>query len=104
VGSVTDTVGVRVPALGVTRRLLARSGPLAVTSANRHGETPCDDADEVRAVFSDSPELVGVLDGGSGGSTASTVATIDGGAVRILRHGAVLEAELRACLGETPLG
>ena len=32
-GSQDGTVGVRVPALGVARRLLARSGPLAVTSA-----------------------------------------------------------------------
>ena len=41
------------------------------------------------------PQLAGVI---------GLSAMDDGGAVRILRHGAVLEAELRACLGETPLG
>jgi len=100
VGSADDTVGVRVPALGLTRRLLARSGPLAVTSANRHGEPPCTNPQSVRAVFGDAAEPSGVLDGGESEAAPSTVARIDDGELRILRHGAVAEDRLRSCLAE----
>jgi tRNA threonylcarbamoyl adenosine modification protein (Sua5/YciO/YrdC/YwlC family) len=98
VGSTDGTVGVRVPALGVTRRLLARSGPLAVTSANRHGEPPCQSPADARATFFDGPEPFGVLDGGPSSEVPSSVVKITGEDIAILRHGAVPEAELRKAL------
>jgi tRNA threonylcarbamoyl adenosine modification protein (Sua5/YciO/YrdC/YwlC family) len=38
------TVGVRIPAHTIALSLLRRTGPLATTSANRHGEEPAADA------------------------------------------------------------
>lgn len=98
VGSPDGTVGVRVPALGVARRLLARSGPLAVTSANRHGEPPCQSPAEAQATFIDGPEPFGVLDGGPSSEVPSSVVKITEEGIEILRHGAVPEAEIRTAL------
>ena len=98
VGSLDGTVGVRVPALGVARRLLARSGPLAVTSANRHSEPPCQSAEEARALFFEGPEPLGILDCGPSSDAPSTVAAVRGDEIEILRAGAIAEADLRAAL------
>jgi len=98
VGSQDDTIGLRVPALAVTRRLLARSGPLAVTSANLHGEAPCTDAAQVRAAFGSSPEPIGVLDGGPSSTEPSTVVAVRGGEIEILRAGAIRAEEIAAAL------
>ena len=46
------TVGIRRPAHRFVRSLCAAAGPLAVTSANRHGQPPCTSAEEVLAAFS----------------------------------------------------
>ena len=46
-----DSVGIRVPDHPATLALLAASGPLAVTSANRSGEAPAADAAAARAMF-----------------------------------------------------
>jgi tRNA threonylcarbamoyl adenosine modification protein (Sua5/YciO/YrdC/YwlC family) len=94
-----DTVGFRVPDLALARRLLARSGPLAVTSANRHGEEPCTSAADVRACFSRPPQPSGVLDGGAAAGEPSTIVAVRGQGIEILRQGALSEGELRAALG-----
>jgi L-threonylcarbamoyladenylate synthase len=52
------TVGVRVPAHPVALELLRLAGPLATTSANRHGEEPVRDAAEALRVL---PGLDGAL-------------------------------------------
>ena len=98
VGSADGTVGLRVPGLELTRRLLARSGPLAVTSANHHGEPACISAAEVRATFSGPPEPVGVLDGGPSGTEPSTIVALRGSELELLRLGAIPEAALLEAL------
>lgn len=45
------TVGVRIPDHPLARSLLAHTGPLTSTSANRHGEPPCPDAAAARRQF-----------------------------------------------------
>ncbi|MCI4347694.1 MAG: threonylcarbamoyl-AMP synthase [Thermoplasmata archaeon] len=45
------TVGVRIPDHPVARALLAKTGPLTTTSANRHGHPPYRSASEARRVF-----------------------------------------------------
>jgi len=100
VGGHDGTVGIRVPALGVVRRLLARSGPLAVTSANRHGEAPCMTAREVLDVFGTSFEPVGVLEGPSGSGISSTVVRIDDAGISLLREGSLSEVALHDVLTE----
>lgn len=52
------TVGVRVPAHPVALRLLRLCGPLATSSANRHGQPPADDAESALRLL---PGLAGAL-------------------------------------------
>ncbi|MCI4352092.1 MAG: threonylcarbamoyl-AMP synthase [Thermoplasmata archaeon] len=47
----SPTVGVRIPNHPVARALLAKTGPLTTTSANRHGSPPCRSAAEARKLF-----------------------------------------------------
>jgi len=96
VGAV-DSLGFRIPNQAVLLDLLRHSGALAVTSANRHGQPPCETADEVLDVFRDSG-LRGVVDGGRGGGVPSTVVRISP-PWRILRQGAVSIDELTPILG-----
>ena len=93
VGSATNTVGVRVPSHPLAIKLLAKTGPLAVTSANRHGEEPCTSAAAVVDAFGDSGEVCAVLDGGPSSATASTVVAVDDDAMTPIRDG-VISADL----------
>lgn len=71
-GDELTTVAVRVPAHPETQSLLAETGPLAVTSANRSGEPAMSDAQAVAKAFPDVP----LLDGGPGGGEPSTVISL----------------------------
>lgn len=90
-----DTVAVRVPALEQALELLAATGPLAVTSANRSGAPPATTADEARAVLGDEVDVF--IDAGRVGGAPSTVLDLVRGP-RILRQGALSEDELTAYL------
>ncbi|MDP9220258.1 MAG: L-threonylcarbamoyladenylate synthase [Actinomycetota bacterium] len=91
------TVAVRMPLHRTALALLDRTGPLAVTSANRTGEpaaTTCAEAEEQLG------EAVSVyLDGGPcAGSLASTILDVTGEQARVLRVGALELARLRTVL------
>lgn len=88
------TIGLRCPANSLLRGLLRRIGPLAVTSANRHGEPPLHTADEVREHF--GAGVVAVLDGGRCDGRPSTVISLTGPDAKCLREGALSFAELAA--------
>ncbi|AGY58838.1 L-threonylcarbamoyladenylate synthase [Gloeobacter kilaueensis] len=79
-----QTIGLRVPAHAATRALLALSGPLASTSANRSGEPALLEPEAIRATFAHIPLLVGDY---SSSGIASTVVRwqIDGW--QVLRQG-----------------
>lgn len=85
-GGDPTTIGVRCPDHDLLRELLRRSGPLAVTSANLHGEPPCATPAEVRARL--GGDLL-VLDGGRCAGTPSTVVDWTSGKPRLLRPGPV---------------
>jgi L-threonylcarbamoyladenylate synthase len=91
-------VGLRVPDLPATRRLLRAAGvPVAAPSANRSGRPPATTAGEVMRVFEGL--IPCVLDGGPARmKVASTVVEIAGDQVRILRAGALSEERIRAVL------
>ena len=89
VGSPTDSVGLRIPDLGLVRDVLARSGPLAVTSANDHGQPPCTSVAAVLETFGAQSPLAGVLDGGVRDGAVSTVVDLTGPRWRVLREGAI---------------
>jgi L-threonylcarbamoyladenylate synthase len=85
-GGDETTIGLRVPDHPIALALLARTGALAVTSANRHGMPPCQTAAQVRDQL--GAHLL-VLDGGTCAGEPSTVASLLGREVEILRRGAV---------------
>jgi L-threonylcarbamoyladenylate synthase len=90
------TVAVRVPAHEIVLELLARSGPLAVTSANLTGESPATTVAEARATF--APEIRAFLDGGRCDRVPSSVVSVTGD-LSLLRAGSVTLAEVRQALG-----
>ena len=96
-GSEGASVGVRVPADEIVRALLARTGPLAVTSANRSGEATPATCDGVRMVFGDAVAVY-LCAGPSPGGVASTVVDLAGTRVVILRPGPIPEGAIRAAL------
>ncbi|MEX2137308.1 MAG: L-threonylcarbamoyladenylate synthase [Chloroflexota bacterium] len=94
------TQAFRVPAHDVALSLLAATGPMAVTSANRSGEPETLDADDVAIAFADSEEPSAILDGGRvPGGVASSVLDLSGPVARMLREGAVSRAEVEGLIG-----
>jgi tRNA A37 threonylcarbamoyladenosine synthetase subunit TsaC/SUA5/YrdC len=78
--------------------VLARTGPLAVTSANRSGRATPASCDGVAAVFGDAVEVYLCADPVAG--VASTVVDLAHGEPRVLRAGGVGERAVRAALAE----
>ena len=93
--SARRTVGVRRPDHPLVVALCELLGPLAVSSANRHGAPPATTATEVVGAFIglDQPEMI--LDGGTCDGVPSTVVECRGTASRCLREGALPWSVLR---------
>jgi L-threonylcarbamoyladenylate synthase len=81
------TLSVRVPAHRDLLALLERSGPLASTSANRHGEPPATSAAAVRSQFGNQVPVI--VDGGSPAGEASTIIDCSVTPPRVLRQGPI---------------
>jgi L-threonylcarbamoyladenylate synthase len=94
------TVGVRSPDHPVPQALCAAAGPLATTSANRHGSPPLVSADEVAEAFGESVPVV--LDGGICTGSPSTVVDCTGQELKLLREGRIPWAELVALAAGRP--
>lgn len=104
-GNADGTVAIRMPNEPVLLELLRMHGPLAVTSANRTGEPPCDSAYSALNVFGDR---VGVYwDGGPRGEgshqTPSTIIDLTELAaghqsIRLIRAGAVSGDDIQRVL------
>ncbi|HET6203957.1 MAG TPA: L-threonylcarbamoyladenylate synthase [Planctomycetota bacterium] len=92
-------VGLRLPAREVTREVLRRTGsPVVLSSANRAGEAPAVDAEEVERCFGD--DLDAIVDGGRCElGQASTVARIGPGTFEVLREGILTAEEVRRAAG-----
>ena len=95
-GNDTKTVAVRVPQSAVTLELLGRTGPLAVTSANRSGEEPATTLEQARETFGDG--VAAYLEGDGGLGRPSTVFSLVG-PPQVLRDGALSSIELMDSLG-----
>jgi tRNA threonylcarbamoyl adenosine modification protein (Sua5/YciO/YrdC/YwlC family) len=94
-GEPDTTVGVRCPDHPLVRTLAAEVGPLATTSANRHGHpTPATAAEVVADLGADGLALV--LDGGPCAGAPSTVVDATTPDWRVLREGGLSLADLRA--------
>jgi L-threonylcarbamoyladenylate synthase len=94
------TLSVRVPDHPIALELLRRTGPLATTSANRHGEPGADTAAGVAAALGD--EIDSVLDGGRSAGLASTIIDCTTTTPRVLRDGPISAAALLSLLGGFP--
>ncbi len=80
------TIGLRCPASAVARELCGAVGPLAVTSANPHGDEPAHSVGEVAGAF--GPELL-VVDGGRCEAVVSTVVDTTVDPPRCARQGGI---------------
>jgi L-threonylcarbamoyladenylate synthase len=87
-GGDPGTIGVRVPNHPMARELLARTGPLAVTSANRSGRPTPATCREIVEVFGDKVEVYLCQPDPLPG-LASTVVDLTGERPRVLRRGSV---------------
>ncbi|HEX2192139.1 MAG TPA: L-threonylcarbamoyladenylate synthase [Acidimicrobiales bacterium] len=93
-GNDEATVGVRCPAHPVPLALCRAAGPLATTSANRHGEPTLVTAADVVATF--GPTVPVVLDGGPCRGLPSTVVDCTGQEPKLLRDGRIPWDEVQA--------
>lgn len=86
-GEPRTTIGVRCPDHDLVRAVTGDLGPIAVTSANRHGEPTPTTAEAAAGSLTGPVDLV--VDGGTLAGNASTVvdATVD--PVRVLRAGPI---------------
>ncbi len=87
----------------IALELLSETGPLAVSSANKHGEPAATTAAAADAALGDSVSVV--LDAGESGSTASTIVDATGltgeatGKLRIVREGVIGRDAIIAVVG-----
>jgi tRNA threonylcarbamoyl adenosine modification protein (Sua5/YciO/YrdC/YwlC family) len=85
-GGDSSSIGVRCPNAPYITELCRRVGPIAVTSANRHGEAPVDSAALLRESF--GSQLL-IADGGICTGKPSTVVDVRGEQPQLLRAGAI---------------
>ncbi|MEP9383685.1 L-threonylcarbamoyladenylate synthase [Nocardioides sp. KR10-350] len=96
-GDTRSTVAVRMPDLELTREIIDRVGPLAVSSANKTGMPAATDADQAEEMLGDDVEIL--VDGGEvPGGEASTIVDATGDVPRLLRLGAIPVDRLDAVL------
>jgi tRNA threonylcarbamoyl adenosine modification protein (Sua5/YciO/YrdC/YwlC family) len=93
-GDANGTVAVRMPLHPVAIELLEATGPMAVSSANRHGEPPAQTAAEARRQLG-ADVAVYLEDGQVPGGVASTIVDVTGERPRVLRLGALELDDLR---------
>ena len=87
-GDTRGTVALRMPDHPVALSLLARTGPLAVSSANRTGMAPATTVEEAEEMLGRSVDVY--LDGGPvSGGVPSTIVDATAPALRLLRPGAL---------------
>ncbi|WP_246142693.1 L-threonylcarbamoyladenylate synthase [Nocardioides rubriscoriae] len=100
-GDTRGTVAVRMPDDDLTREILERTGPLAVSSANTHGLPAATDAGQAEDMLGESVAVI-VDAGESPVGEASTIIDATSAQGRVLRHGALSLEQLNEVL--EPLG
>ena len=86
-GGDPTTIGLRCPDHRLVRELCRTVGPLATTSANRHRQPTPPDAEGVADALGDAVALV--LDGGVCEGAPSTVVSVLGDEITLLREGRI---------------
>ncbi|MDQ3887031.1 MAG: L-threonylcarbamoyladenylate synthase [Actinomycetota bacterium] len=99
-GDTRGTVMLRMPLHPVALELLREVGPMAVSSANRSGQSPATTVDQARDQLGERVPVL--LDGGpAGAAVPSTIVDLTGDDPLVLREGAVSAAEIGEVLGCT---
>ncbi|GAA1709529.1 hypothetical protein GCM10009809_02280 [Isoptericola hypogeus] len=94
-GETHGTVALRMPDHPAALAVLRRTGPMAVSSANRTGSPAALDAADARDQLGDAVSTY--LDGGTApGGVASTIVDATGERLRVVRTGAISLEQLRA--------
>jgi L-threonylcarbamoyladenylate synthase len=100
-GDTRGTVAVRMPNHDIALEILERTGPLAVSSANRTGMPAATDAEQAMEMLGE--EVAVIVDGGASPvGEASTIVDATGPQGRVLRRGALSLETLNKVL--EPLG
>ncbi len=86
-GTPTETVGLRCPDHDFVRQIARAVGPIATTSANRHGQPTPPGAAEAASSLTGPVDLI--IDGGALVGTPSTVVDATGDRLRVLRPGPI---------------
>ena len=93
-GDTKGTVALRMPLHSVALDVLKQTGPLAVSSANRHGQPPATSADEAEQQLGEAVSVY--LDGGPCADIIpSTILDLTGTIPKVLRSGAISVDRLR---------
>jgi tRNA threonylcarbamoyl adenosine modification protein (Sua5/YciO/YrdC/YwlC family) len=92
-GGSPANVGVRCPDDELVRSIARMAGPIATTSANRHGRPTPASAPEAAAALAGDVDLV--VDGGPRTGVPSTVVDCTGPVLKVLRNGGITVAESR---------
>jgi L-threonylcarbamoyladenylate synthase len=100
-GDTRGTVAVRMPDHDVALAVLERTGPLAVSSANKTGRRAAVDAHDAQESLGEDVAVI-VDAGPAGGGEASTIIDVTGSQGRVLRLGALSVERLNEVL--EPLG
>jgi L-threonylcarbamoyladenylate synthase len=98
-GDTRGTVAVRMPDHDLALELLARTGPLAVTSANRTGMPAATEVDQAEEMLGESVAVY-LDDGKVTGGVPSTIVDLAGGVPHVLRAGAIRLEQLREVVPE----
>ena len=109
-GETRGTVALRMPSDKIALELLAETGPLAVSSANRTSEPAALTAAEAEAMLGESVEVyldagpVGAAYPGADERSGSTIVDATGldspnGRLRVVRHGVIPDAEIVRVVG-----
>jgi len=98
-GETRGTVALRMPGDEVALELLRRTGPLAVSSANRHGKPAATSVLDAATQLGDSVEVY--LDGGPARiGASSTILDTTVTPAEIVRQGAVTKEQIIAVVGD----
>jgi tRNA threonylcarbamoyl adenosine modification protein (Sua5/YciO/YrdC/YwlC family) len=97
-GDTKGTVAVRMPFHQLALELLKRTGPMAVSSANRTGIPPARTAAEARDQLGDTVSVY-LEAGPSGDDEPSSIVDLTGPVPRLLRAGTIPAERLRDVLG-----
>lgn len=94
-----NTVGIRVPDMNVIRDMIREVGkPLLVPSANKSGETPANNDNEVLSIFKN--EIDAIIKGESNSKTPSTIVLVDGENYKIIREGIITLEQIKEVLAK----